>query len=131
MCGFTSSNYPQLQTLHEKYNKQGLSIAAFPSNEFGGQEPKPEPEIKEFIKKFNVGFDMYSKVRVNSDEAHPLFKFLRHKQNSVLGDFIKWNFTKFLVNRQGEPVRRYAPTTAPKDIEKDIVQLLNEKQSKL
>lgn len=116
-----------MQDLHRKYESQGLSVLAFPCNQFGGQEPKPENEIKEFVKKFDVDFDMFTKIKVNGDDAHPLYKYLKEKQGGTFGDFIKWNFSKFLINRQGVPVNRYAPTTAPKEIEEDIVKLLNEK----
>jgi glutathione peroxidase-family protein len=129
MCGFTNGNYPQLETLHEKYNEQGLSVVAFPCNQFGGQEPGTEAEIKDFVKQFDVKFDMMAKINVNGENAHPLYKFLKDKQGGLLGDFIKWNFSKFLVDRNGVPVKRYAPTTAPKDIEKDIIGLLNAKAS--
>ena len=130
MCGFTNGNYPQLQELHSKYYDQGLSIAAFPCNQFGGQEPGTEAEIKDFVQKFEVKFDMFAKINVNGDNSHPLYKFLKAKQHGALGmDFIKWNFSKFLVDRNGVPVNRYAPTTNPKDIEKDIVNLLNQKAS--
>lgn len=127
-CGFTNSNYPQMQDLHRKYEKDGLSVLAFPSNQFGGQEPKPESEIKEFVKeKFDVEFCMFSKINVNGDNAHPLYKFLKSKLGGTLGDFIKWNFSKFLIDRNGVPFKRYAPTVAPKEIEDDIVKLLNAK----
>lgn len=129
LCGFTAGNYPQLQELHEKYNDKGLSVVAFPCNQFGGQEPNSEAEIKEFVKQYDVKFDMYSKIEVNGDNAHPLYKFLKAKQHGIFGEFIKWNFSKFLVDRNGAPVNRYAPTTSPKDIEKDIVNLLNAKSS--
>uniref|UniRef100_T1IH16 Glutathione peroxidase n=1 Tax=Strigamia maritima TaxID=126957 RepID=T1IH16_STRMM len=110
----TKKQYPQLQDLYEKYGEsKGLRILAFPCNQFGNQEPWPEAEIKEFLKQFNVSFDLFSKIKVNGDEAHPLFKYLKHKQGGTLGDFIKWNFTKFLIDKQGQPVKRYAPTVEP------------------
>jgi glutathione peroxidase-family protein len=124
MCGFTGSNYPQLQELHRKYHDKGLSILAFPCNQFGGQEPGSEADIKEFVKKYNVEFEMFAKVNVNGDGAHPLYKFLKAKQPGLIGDQIKWNFSKFLVDKNGIPVKRYASVTAPKDIEKDIIELL-------
>lgn len=124
--GFTGSNYTQLQDLHAKYSSNGLSILAFPCNQFGGQEPGNENEIKDFVKKFNVQFDMFSKVNVNGDQAEPLFKYLKAKLDGTFGSSIKWNFSKFLINKQGIPVKRYAPTVAPKDIEADIQQLLKE-----
>jgi len=111
--------------LHAKYNQKGLSILAFPCNQFGGQEPWPEAEIKEFTKKYNVEFEMFSKVNVNGDDAHPLFKYLKSRLDGTLGNSIKWNFSKFLVDKNGQPSKRYAPNTSPNDIEKDIVGLLN------
>ena len=126
-CGFTSGNYPQMQELHKKYHDQGLSVLGFPCNQFAGQEPKPEAAIKEFVQQFGVEFDMFSKIKVNGDEAHPLYKYLKSKVDGTFGSFIKWNFSKFLVDRSGMPVKRYAPTTEPKDIEADIVKLLEQK----
>jgi glutathione peroxidase-family protein len=102
-----------------------LSIASFPCNQFGSQEPWLEPEIKKFVTdNYGVTFDMYSKINVNGDDADPLFKYLKHKQGGILGDFIKWNFTKFLIDRNGVPVKRFGTTDAPKDMEKDIAALL-------
>ncbi len=98
-------------------------------SKFGGQEPKPEAEIKEFVKQYNVQFDMFSKINVNGDGAHPLYKFLKSKVDGTFGNFIKWNFSKFLINREGVPVKRYSPTTEPKSIEKDILELLNNKSA--
>ncbi|KAI8773150.1 Glutathione peroxidase 1 [Biomphalaria glabrata] len=103
----------------------GLAILGFPSNEFGGQEPGSNEEIKKFVtEQFNVQFDMFSKIEVNGKNAHPLYKYLKHVQKGTLGDFIKWNFSKFLVNREGKPVNRYAPNVEPFAIEKDISKLL-------
>lgn len=110
--------------MHKKYSAKGLSILAFPCNQFGAQEPKSENEIKEFVGKFKVEFDMFSKVEVNGDNEHPLFKFIKSKLNI---SSIKWNFTKFLVNRQGIPLKHFAHTVEPKDIENEIKRLLNEK----
>jgi glutathione peroxidase-family protein len=124
MCGLTGSNYQQLEQLHERYHDKGLSILAFPCNQFGGQEPGTEAEIKDFVKKYNVTFEMFGKVNVNGEKAHPLYKFLKAKQSGLVSDEIKWNFSKFLVDKHGMPVKRYAPTTAPKDIEKDIIEML-------
>nr|AIL94180.1 glutathione peroxidase [Brachionus koreanus] len=126
-CGFTGSNYPQLSELYKKHEKDGLSVLAFPCNQFGGQEPKPEAEIKEFIKQFDVKFDMFSKINVNGDNAHPLYKFLKSKVDGTFGNFIKWNFSKFLINKEGIPVKRYSPTTKPLEIETDILKLLEGK----
>jgi glutathione peroxidase-family protein len=131
--------------LYAKYNEQGLRILAFPCNQFGGQvnivliffilvgfilfafkEPWPEPEIKEFVKQYNVQFDMFSKINVNGPDAHPLFNYLKGTCGGTMGDFIKWNFTKFLVNKNGEAVKRFAPNVKPLDFEQDIVNLLKE-----
>lgn len=125
-CGLTDSNYPKLQELHKRHEKDGLSVLAFPCNQFAGQEPNPEQEIKEFVKKYDVEFEMFSKINVNGDGAHPLYKFLKSKVDGTFGNFIKWNFSKFLINRQGIPVKRYSPTTSPLDIEEDIKKLLAE-----
>lgn len=122
--GFTNANYTQLQELHNKYAEGGLRILAFPCNQFRSQEPDDETAIKEFAKGFGVGFDMFSKIEVNGNNAHPLFVFLKKAKGGTFGDSIKWNFTKFLCDRNGVPVKRYSPTTAPKNIEKDILGLL-------
>jgi glutathione peroxidase-family protein len=93
----------------------------FPCNQFGSQEPGTEAEIKKFAtEKYGVKFDMFSKINVNGSSAHPLFNYLKKKQGGTLGDFIKWNFSKFLVDKQGQPVKRYAPNVAPFDIRKDF-----------
>jgi phospholipid-hydroperoxide glutathione peroxidase len=107
-----------LTTLYEKYSSpadgsKGLKIIGFPCNQFGGQEPGTEAEIKEFAKKFNVTFDMTSKVNVNGSEAHPLWKYLKSKKKGSLIDAIKWNFTKFLVDKKGQPIERVGTTTDP------------------
>ncbi|KAL3209217.1 hypothetical protein MRX96_009218 [Rhipicephalus microplus] len=103
---------------------KGLRILAFPCNQFGGQEPGTEADIKKFVEKYNVKFDMFSKVNVNGDKAHPLWKYLKQKQSGFLTDSaIKWNFTKFVVDKEGQPVHRYAPTTDPLDIEPDLLKL--------
>ncbi|KAL1437748.1 hypothetical protein MTO96_048610 [Rhipicephalus appendiculatus] len=113
-----------LVELHEKYaESKGLRILAFPCNQFGGQEPGTEADIKKFVEKYNVRFDMFSKVNVNGDKAHPLWKYLKQKQSGFLTDAIKWNFTKFVVDKEGQPVHRYAPTTDPVDIEPDLLKL--------
>jgi len=122
-CGFTKNNYKQLNELYEKYEKDGLRILAFPSNQFNGQEPGCDIDIKEFAKKNNVKFDMFSKIKVNGsgDDAEPLYKWLKSQKGGILGiDAIKWNFTKFLIDKNGVPVKRYAPNVDPKDIEPDI-----------
>jgi len=121
-------NYTQLVQLHGRYAPQ-LAILAFPCNQFGGQEPGTPEEIKEFVAKFGVQFDMFAKVKVNGDEADPLWTFLKNKQGGLLGNFIKWNFTKFLVDPSGRPVARYSPKTNPiPEVESDIKKYLPETQ---
>jgi len=111
--------------MYEKYEQDGLKIAAFPCNQFGGQEPWPEPEIKQWVaNKFHATFDMFGKVNVNGDGADPLWKYLKHKQGGTLVDMIKWNFSKFLIDRHGQPVKRYGPNVEPNDMVKDVVELL-------
>ncbi|KAK1419117.1 hypothetical protein QVD17_28275 [Tagetes erecta] len=124
-CGFTNSNYPELTTLYQRYKDQGLEILAFPSNQFNGQEPGSNDEIQEFVcTRFKAEYPVFSKVDVNGKNAEPLYNFLKSSKGGLLGDSIKWNFTKFLVNREGKVVDRYAPTTTPLSIEKDIKKLL-------
>lgn len=125
-CGFTNSNYTEFKELAEHYKDKGLAIAAFPCNQFGGQEPQCELEVKKFVAdKFHFEPDLYAKIDVNGKNAAPLFKFLKKEKGGTFGDNIKWNFTKFLVNQQGHPVKRYAPTTSPKHMMKDIDALFN------
>ena len=124
-CGYTYQ-YQGLQKLHDKYALKGLSILGFPSNQFLSQEPGTEEEIKEFCSlNYGVKFDMFSKIDVNGKNTHPLYKYLKKEQTGFLGsELIKWNFTKFLVNKKGIVVKRYSPSTEPKEIEKDIKELL-------
>lgn len=123
-CGLT----PQLdglQKLYEDYRDEGLVILGFPCNQFGNQEPGDEKDIAEgCVINYGVNFPMFSKVDVNGDNAHPLFKYLKNELGGILGSKIKWNFTKFLVDRNGKPVKRFAPVTKPKNLEKDIKKLL-------
>lgn len=125
-CGFTPQ-YAGLQALHQKYHEKGLVVLGFPCDQFGHQEPGPEVEIKHFCeKKYGVTFPMHEKVYVNGDQAHPLFEFLKVKAPGLMGSkAIKWNFTKFLVDAEGQVKKRYASTTTPNDIESDIQALLN------
>lgn len=118
----TDKNYTQLQALYDEFaESKGLRILAFPCNQFGGQEPWDHDEIKKFVtEKYGVKFDMFAKIDVNGSNAHPLFNYLKMKQGGTLGDFIKWNFTKFLINKEGIPVARYAPTVEPFGIKKDF-----------
>jgi glutathione peroxidase len=124
-CGFTSQ-YEGLQRLHEKYHHEGLSILGFPCNQFLGQEPANEEQIKAFcMTRFGVKFDMFSKIDVNGDDTHPLYAYLKSQAKGILGsEKIKWNFTKFLVDKEGKVLKRYAPSTKPKEIEEDIVGVL-------
>jgi glutathione peroxidase len=123
-CGFTPQ-YGGLEKLHKKFKDQGLVILGFPCNQFGNQEPGTEKDIAEgCLANYGVTFQMFKKVEVNGNQAHPVFKFLKHKLNGVLGSRIKWNFTKFLIDRNGNPVKRFAPVTKPEKMEEDIKALL-------
>jgi glutathione peroxidase len=123
-CGLTPQ-YEGLQKLHDKYASKGLVILGFPCNQFGGQEPGSEEDIaKGCVLNYGVKFQMFEKVDVNGNKAHPIFKFLKSKQSGLITDAIKWNFTKFLIDKKGKPVDRYAPTTKPKSLEKDIEKYL-------
>lgn len=109
--------------MHVKYAEKGLRILGFPCNQFGSQEPGTEAEIKEFVKKYNVQFDMFSKIEVNGDGAHPLWKWMKaqEKGKGFLTNNIKWNFTKFVINKEGKVMRRYGPTDDPSTVEKDLI----------
>jgi len=117
-------NYRQLQELHVKYSNQGLAILCFPCNQFGNQEPGTNAEIKAFAAKYNVTFDLFEKIKVNGSETHPVFRFLKGHTSSTLGSFIKWNFTKFLVDRNGKPISRFGPSTSPYQIVPAIEKLI-------
>jgi len=123
-CGLTKTNIKELNELYDKYKDRNVVVLGFPSNDFK-QELDCETDIKEFVKKNKIEFDYFSKIKVNGNDAHPLYKFLQAKQPGTFGNFIKWNYSKFLVDKNGIPVKRYAPTTSPASIEKDIEQLLN------
>lgn len=124
-CGFTSQ-YDGLEELYKKYNPKGLEILGFPCNQFGQQEPGPEHEIMEFCRlNYGVTFPMFAKIEVNGGNTHPLFEYLKRECNGLLGsEGIKWNFTKFLIDSDGKVVKRFAPTTTPIQIEKEIEPLL-------
>ncbi|GGP23330.1 glutathione peroxidase [Silvimonas iriomotensis] len=124
-CGFTPQ-YEGLQALYQRYADRGLEVLGFPCNQFGAQEPGSEPEIQEFCStSFGVRFPLFAKIDVNGSAAHPLYQFLKSEQTGLLGiEAIKWNFTKFLVDREGNVVGRYAPTTTPEALIKDIEKLL-------
>ena len=126
-CGFTPQ-YDGLQSLQDQYDLEKFSVLAFPCNQFGGQEPGTDNEIQEFCSlNFKTTFPVFSKIDVNGENAHPLYKFLCSEKKGVLGsEKIKWNFTKFLINSDGDPVARYASTTTPDKIAKDIENLIND-----
>ncbi|KAF2322171.1 hypothetical protein GH714_008138 [Hevea brasiliensis] len=124
-CGFTQSNYKELNVLYEKYKNQGFEILAFPCNQFAGQEPGSNEEIQEVAcTMFKAEFPIFDKIEVNGKNTAPLYKYLKSEKGGLFVDAIKWNFTKFLVNKEGKVVERYAPTTSPLKIEKDIQNLL-------
>ncbi|XP_011072518.1 probable phospholipid hydroperoxide glutathione peroxidase isoform X1 [Sesamum indicum] len=124
-CGLTNSNYTELTKLYEKYKDQGLEILAFPCNQFGSQEPGSNEQILEFAcTRFKAEYPIFDKVEVNGSNAAPLYKYLKSAKGGLFGDSIKWNFSKFLVDKEGRVVDRYAPTTSPLSIEKDIKKLL-------
>ncbi|MGO4302896.1 MULTISPECIES: glutathione peroxidase [unclassified Cupriavidus] len=126
-CGFTPQ-YAGLQTLQDAYHERGLDVLGFPCNQFGKQEPGDAAQIGQFCEsRFQVRFPMFDKIEVNGPGAHPLYKWLTSEKRGVLGtQAIKWNFTKFLLRRDGTIFKRYAPTTKPEDIRADIEKLLSD-----
>jgi glutathione peroxidase len=124
-CGFTPQ-YEGLEKLYEKHRAEGLVILGFPCNQFGGQEPGNEQEIQSFCSlTYGVSFPMFAKVNVNGSDEHPLYKFLKSQKGGILGfDAIKWNFTKFLVARNGDVIGRYSPATTPASLEADVEKAL-------
>lgn len=123
-CGFTPQ-YAGLQDLHEKYSEQGLEILAFPCNQFGQQEPGDAESIqRDCLSNYGVSFKVFEKIDVNGNAAHPLFKFLKKELKGKMGSSIKWNFTKFLIDADGNPVKRFGSRVKPDAIENDIKQLL-------
>ena len=123
-CGFTPQ-YEGLQHLYEKYKDNGFEILDFPCNQFANQAPGTNEEIHQFCQlKYNTSFPMFSKIDVNGKNADPLFKYLKKNSKSMLGTTIKWNFTKFLVDREGNVVERFAPATTPDKIDENIAVLL-------
>ncbi len=123
-CGFTPQ-YNGLEALQQKYGARGFSVLGFPCNQFGRQEPGSAAEIEQFCSSnYAVTFPMFDKIEVNGDSAHPLYQYLRREKSGLLGSAIKWNFTKFLVDRSGNVVSRYAPTTTPEKLTGDIEALL-------
>jgi glutathione peroxidase len=120
-CGFTPQ-YAGLEALYRKYRDRGLLVLGFPCDQFGHQEPGDEAEIRRFCSTtFDVSFPMFAKIKVNGAEAHPLYRYLKQSRPGLLGlEGIKWNFTKFLIDRNGEPVRRYAPSDTPESLDADV-----------
>jgi len=119
-CGFTPQ-YKGLQELYAKYHDRGLEVLGFPCDQFGHQEPGSDAEIQSFCElNYGVTFPIFSKIEVNGTSAHPLYKFLKDERGGLLGDALKWNFTKFLINKQGDVVERFAPVTKPEKITADI-----------
>lgn len=127
-CGLTPQ-YEGLEALYKKHKDEGLVILGFPCNQFGQQEPGDAREIEEgCLINYGVSFPMFEKVDVNGDSAHPVFKYLKSELGGLFGSRIKWNFTKFLIDANGKPVKRFAPITKPEKIEPRIEKLLAQKQ---
>lgn len=124
-CGFTPQ-YAGLEALYRRHRDQGFAVLGFPCDQFGHQEPGDEAEIQRFCSlTYDVTFPMFAKINVNGEDAHPLYKHLKSEKKGVLGsESIKWNFTKFLVGRDGAVINRYAPTDTPEGLEKDLAPLL-------
>jgi glutathione peroxidase len=123
-CGFTPQ-YKGLEELYRKYHKQGLEILAFPCDQFGHQEPGSDEDIRGFCDlNYGVSFPLFSKIEVNGEHQHPLYKHLKTAAGGIFGDDIKWNFTKFLVSRKGEVVDRFASLTSPDRLSRDIAKAL-------
>ncbi|NHA00948.1 glutathione peroxidase [Nocardioides sp. W3-2-3] len=123
-CGFTPQ-YQGLQELYDKYGDRGFTVLGFPCDQFGHQEPGDEDEIATFCERnFGVDFPLFSKIDVNGDDTHPLYEWLKKEQGGLLGGKIKWNFTKFLVGRDGQVIDRFAPTTKPEKLTTDIEKAL-------
>ncbi|OJU28865.1 MAG: glutathione peroxidase [Nitrobacter sp. 62-13] len=124
-CGFTPQ-YKDLEELYRTMKPHGFSVLGFPCNQFGKQEPGSPADIQQFCsRKYDVTFPMFEKIDVNGDHAHPLYKYLKREKSGLLGASIKWNFTKFLVDRNGNVVGRHAPTTKPKALTNEIEALLD------
>lgn len=123
-CGFTPQ-YDGLQDLYEKYQPQGLEILDFPCNQFGHQAPGSDEEITDFCQsRYGVTFPQFKKIEVNGENEEPLYTFLKSRKKGIMGDRIKWNFTKFLVDRDGNVVARFAPTVTPKELDEEIKALI-------
>lgn len=123
-CGLTPQ-YEGLESMYEKYRDQGLVILGFPCNQFGNQEKGNSEEIQEFCQvNYGVSFPMFEKIEVNGKDAHPIYKYLKSELGGLLGSKIKWNFTKFVIDKNGKPVKRFAPTTSPEKMEDYIKEIL-------
>lgn len=123
-CGLTPQ-YEGLEELYRKYKDRNFVILGFPCNQFANQEPGNDSQISEgCLVNYGVSFPMFSKIDVNGSNAHPLYRFLKHKLTGVLGGWIKWNFTKFLIDSEGRPVKRFSPVTKPADIERYLQKIL-------
>ena len=124
-CGFTPQ-YTGLEALYRKYRERGFAVLGFPCNQFGSQEPGTEADIQSFCATtYDVSFPLFAKVEVNGADAHPLYRYLKGERPGILGtEAIKWNFTKFLVDRNGSVVKRYAPTDKPEDLDAAVAALL-------
>lgn len=128
-CGLTPQ-FEGLEKLYEKYKDKGLVILGFPCNQFGNQEPGDEASIASgCVLNYGVTFPMFAKIEVNGPNTHPIFKYLKERLGGLFGSRIKWNFTKFLLDEHGRPLKRYAPITKPDQIEKDLVKLFSKKAS--
>ncbi len=124
-CGLTPQ-FEGLENLYKKYKDKGLVILGFPCNQFANQEPGDEKSISEgCVLNYGVTFQMFSKIDVNGENTHPIFKYLKGELRSIFGKKIKWNFTKFLVDSEGKPVKRFSPTTTPEKIDKYLQSLMN------
>lgn len=124
-CGL-APQFAELQKLYEHYHVHGFSVLGFPCNQFAGQEPLSAQEAAQSCQlTYNVSFPMFGKIKVNGPETHPLYQHLKSQAKGLVSDKIKWNFTKFLIDQQGQVVARFAPTTSPKDIETHIKKLIN------
>jgi glutathione peroxidase len=124
-CGLTPQ-YEGLEKLYEKYKDRGFVILGFPCNQFGNQEPGTEKEISEgCLVNYGVSFPMFSKIEVNGDNAHPIYKYLRNRLPGLFGTKIRWNFAKFLIDSNGKPVKRFSPATKPEQLVTDVERLLN------
>jgi len=124
-CGFTPQ-YEGLEALYRKFKPKGLVVLGFPCDQFGHQEPGNEAEIKNFCSlNYDVSFPMFAKIDVNGSNTHPLYKYLKHEAKGLLGsEAIKWNFTKFLVDKEGHVVKRYAPADTPQGMEKEVAAMM-------